>query len=199
MELKPCPFCGSEAKLLRSAGSHMNKDASYWVGCKTPACPMYQGTGKSWDQGTAFEVWNRRAPQGNPGTGGGGREEGAAEAAGAGAPGARDQLIQGLYELQFPPMEPGELEESKQDAKWYAYWSAQADRIQPIAVKAFFDSLDLVGARPSDEEFSRMSAAVHHWERYTALDGEAPGSSEAISHYHKFEQAWAELKALVKR
>lgn len=57
-ELKPCPFCGSEARLTYSTDNHRQP----YVTCDTPKCPScnpYQ-----WHYHTeeeAIEAWNRRA------------------------------------------------------------------------------------------------------------------------------------------
>lgn len=56
-ELKPCPFCGSEARLTYSTDNHRQP----YVTCDTPKCPgcnPYQ-----WHYHTeeeAIEAWNRR-------------------------------------------------------------------------------------------------------------------------------------------
>ena len=50
IKLKPCPFCGGEAKIL-------NVDDRYTVKCRSCFC----GTGIYKDSGRASEAWNRRA------------------------------------------------------------------------------------------------------------------------------------------
>ena len=57
-DLKPCPFCGEEARLTYSTDNHRKP----YVTCDTPKCPgcnTYQ-----WHYHTeaeAIEAWNRRA------------------------------------------------------------------------------------------------------------------------------------------
>ena len=60
MELKPCPFCGSEAKFIeRNAESYTR--SKYDVGCGHQGC--YMEFGADWWIDTkeeAAELWNRR-------------------------------------------------------------------------------------------------------------------------------------------
>jgi len=50
-ELKPCPFCGSEARILK--GHH------YWA-----VCPECAARGSAYgERGNAIKAWNTRTPQ----------------------------------------------------------------------------------------------------------------------------------------
>jgi len=60
LELKPCPFCGSKAKLVKT------QKKEYFVGCTrigncygNPACECNLGYKYKKD---AIELWNRRTP-----------------------------------------------------------------------------------------------------------------------------------------
>jgi Lar family restriction alleviation protein len=65
-ELKPCPFCGGEAKLIRT---HPNP-AIDWGGrygttvwevyCSNTDCPCEAGTGWKNTEAEAIEAWNTR-------------------------------------------------------------------------------------------------------------------------------------------
>ena len=57
-KLKPCPFCGGEARLTYSTDNHHQP----YVTCDTPKCPGCNGY--QWHYHTeaeAIEAWNRRA------------------------------------------------------------------------------------------------------------------------------------------
>ena len=75
-ELKPCPFCGSEAhiekgtlRIKNNKVRRLKKQKSYYIGCSDPDCILYstERTGKlffttSQDGiGTMIRMWNRRA------------------------------------------------------------------------------------------------------------------------------------------
>lgn len=72
VELKPCPFCGSDAKLVIL--DHENSDTTHWhkIMCKEPfKCGAELGTAISfyqpdYDENVARLVgrWNRRANDG---------------------------------------------------------------------------------------------------------------------------------------
>ena len=53
-DLKPCPFCGGEAKMI-IAGKF--KKAC----CANPSCDIRPETGISTDKNAVIEAWNRRA------------------------------------------------------------------------------------------------------------------------------------------
>lgn len=58
MNLKPCPFCGGEARLTYSTDNHRKP----YVTCDTPKCPgcnPYQWHFRT--ETEAIEAWNRRA------------------------------------------------------------------------------------------------------------------------------------------
>ena len=59
-ELKPCPFCGGEARIMKIADS--GGKTGYAVGCGRPFCPT-DGAVTRWfmDEGLAVEAWNTRA------------------------------------------------------------------------------------------------------------------------------------------
>ena len=54
-ELKPCPFCGGEARLVEPMGL-----MSWCVDCPNPSCQVMGRM--SGDKGKAIAAWNRRAP-----------------------------------------------------------------------------------------------------------------------------------------
>lgn len=62
-ELKPCPFCGSEAELLtlpaRPSQSHERKPL-YTVACFNPNCEMSPNTPPIESKEDAIDIWNRR-------------------------------------------------------------------------------------------------------------------------------------------
>lgn len=56
MELKPCPFCGREARVVNTGRG------VFAVGCNNVRCRGDWVTAKcSWDENVAIEAWNRRA------------------------------------------------------------------------------------------------------------------------------------------
>ena len=62
MELKPCPFCGGEARVVFRpvrVGAHVSR-GTYYVHCKT--CLIATQPRKK--QHLVVEVWNRRAGEG---------------------------------------------------------------------------------------------------------------------------------------
>ena len=57
-ELKPCPFCGGEARLADNTASRQNGVA--WVFCRMRGCP---GSGDEQDTAAeAIVAWNTRQP-----------------------------------------------------------------------------------------------------------------------------------------
>ena len=59
-ELKPCPFCGGEAKMRRFAsGRIFNRITVYFAECCVCRCK----TSVELDTKTAEEAWNRRAEE----------------------------------------------------------------------------------------------------------------------------------------
>ena len=50
--LKPCPFCGGEAKIMDLGYSH-------WVYCENCDAKVHGGTN---DEKDSVEIWNRRYP-----------------------------------------------------------------------------------------------------------------------------------------
>lgn len=61
MELKHCPFCGSEA-ILRKVETGRNRSGyEYYVRCGNPHCPVYVNTLNRNTEDEAVENWNQRA------------------------------------------------------------------------------------------------------------------------------------------
>lgn len=56
-ELKPCPFCGSEAKHYYDDNGWMNTD---WVSCENDDCGAQTCLHESKE--LALAAWNRRTP-----------------------------------------------------------------------------------------------------------------------------------------
>ncbi len=56
-ELKLCPFCGSEAKILIS---HHGSQPIYSVCCKKVGCFMYYGAMIYNNEKAAISAWNQR-------------------------------------------------------------------------------------------------------------------------------------------
>ena len=56
-ELKPCPFCGGEAKSYARGGTDNCWLNTHWVGCLGCDC----GTCFYETEGEAIAAWNRRA------------------------------------------------------------------------------------------------------------------------------------------
>lgn len=70
-ELKPCPFCGGEAKyensmemnpVIDESGAYVDADFVYWetVYCTKCKVQIFSGDNDE-DEGYAIELWNRRA------------------------------------------------------------------------------------------------------------------------------------------
>lgn len=57
-ELKPCPWCGSEARLIKITGSMWSPEACYRVDCINADCPA--GTYGDPDPDIVVAQWNRR-------------------------------------------------------------------------------------------------------------------------------------------
>ncbi len=57
VELKPCPFCGGEAKMLDLRKAHLG--VFYFVECRERKCQVK--TRYLCTEEEAAEVWNRRA------------------------------------------------------------------------------------------------------------------------------------------
>jgi len=51
-KLKPCPFCGSEAKFCETS--------VFWVRCSNDTCGAETANGDSGTKQEAAEIWNRR-------------------------------------------------------------------------------------------------------------------------------------------
>lgn len=54
VELKPCPFCGGEAKLEHNYMTDYGD--SYWVSC----CSCNVSTDSDWAQESVIATWNKR-------------------------------------------------------------------------------------------------------------------------------------------
>lgn len=52
--LKPCPFCGNEAKIMRGCGED-------WVQCTNPKCECASSMHTMTSQ--AIQIWNRRVKE----------------------------------------------------------------------------------------------------------------------------------------
>lgn len=62
-ELKPCPFCGGEAHVIRQECD--NGFISFWVSHENLRCPMKEiKTSLSDSREGAIKLWNRRAADG---------------------------------------------------------------------------------------------------------------------------------------
>jgi hypothetical protein len=72
MELKPCPFCGSEAELIEIPDEEtcvgiISKSTSYMVVCTSPACLLSVDMDNVMERGAwigagyATDLWNTRA------------------------------------------------------------------------------------------------------------------------------------------
>jgi len=60
-DLKPCPFCGSEAKFIEQpTPCGRFGEPEYDVACSTPGCFVYQGADWYLDMKTAADMWNDR-------------------------------------------------------------------------------------------------------------------------------------------
>ena len=67
MELRPCPFCGGEAKLKKGFPGRQNGRKQALVqcracGCRTPMFYQYEYESVSDVYAHAVEAWNRRTP-----------------------------------------------------------------------------------------------------------------------------------------
>ena len=57
-ELKPCPFCGSKAVVIRDTGDFLIVGCSrVSMLCPNPSMTVYKDKGGNYD----FKYWNRRA------------------------------------------------------------------------------------------------------------------------------------------
>lgn len=63
-ELKPCPFCGGDAKLRDT--TYGNNISAYVVRCGNVDCDVRPTTSYFRVRKDAIERWNRRATDGNP-------------------------------------------------------------------------------------------------------------------------------------
>ena len=56
IDLKPCPFCGSEAEMRNTRGLR-----TWIVECSNPSCPASYMIGNDYEtKEEAIEFWNRR-------------------------------------------------------------------------------------------------------------------------------------------
>ena len=63
-DLKPCPFCGSEAEIITAWNSVWGKDV-YRIACSNKACPIdYIVTKQHATKAEAIAAWNTRATLG---------------------------------------------------------------------------------------------------------------------------------------
>jgi Lar family restriction alleviation protein len=60
-ELKPCPFCGGEAKIVDNGEASTNKYYFVDVLCKDMSCRGYSSCLEYKTKQQAIEAWNRRA------------------------------------------------------------------------------------------------------------------------------------------
>ena len=63
-ELKPCPFCGSEAKILKAKANASGTRFAFWVQCtntELEECVCAPFTRDYETEKGAVEAWNRRA------------------------------------------------------------------------------------------------------------------------------------------
>ncbi len=58
-ELKPCPFCGGEAKLRIFPDEQVDGYNNYWVECDG-FCTTYPSTACHHEESIAVEEWNTR-------------------------------------------------------------------------------------------------------------------------------------------
>lgn len=64
MELKPCPFCGGEAKASFTTTDPNNEFAFGWIGCQECRCFInYRNNKRGLNEATA--AWNRRTDDGD--------------------------------------------------------------------------------------------------------------------------------------
>jgi Lar family restriction alleviation protein len=57
-ELKPCPFCAADARLVRLGGEG---STHAWIQCTRNSCGASQGTKHTFE--TAIAAWNTRAAE----------------------------------------------------------------------------------------------------------------------------------------
>ena len=70
-ELKPCPFCGGEAKFIEERNSNWNNESRFTARCTNPDCgarivKMINQYDPEWSELVEgfFTRWNRRAEDG---------------------------------------------------------------------------------------------------------------------------------------
>jgi hypothetical protein len=57
-EIKPCPFCGGEAKLI-------GEPKCYWINCQNSDCLTSSGINQKTEE-EAIQYWNRRVDKSEP-------------------------------------------------------------------------------------------------------------------------------------
>lgn len=60
-KLKPCPFCGGNAKV--ETYKHPYGHTMYWVGCANEKCDVFPETPGYSERRNAVRSWNKRALQ----------------------------------------------------------------------------------------------------------------------------------------
>lgn len=61
--LKPCPFCGGDARMSETTTDRENKFEFGWIGCQKCRC-FINYINNSRGKRKAVEVWNRRVNDG---------------------------------------------------------------------------------------------------------------------------------------
>lgn len=60
-ELKPCPFCGGNAKMFSAKANAAGTRFVYWVECNGSMCKCSPKTENYYTKEEAAEAWNKRA------------------------------------------------------------------------------------------------------------------------------------------
>ncbi len=58
-ELKPCPFCGGEAREYSDC-AQPNEILHYWIDCDNDGCDIEVSTKRYYSESEALEKWNKR-------------------------------------------------------------------------------------------------------------------------------------------